>query len=228
MTTILPMVVALLVFLLSTIPVSAQESVDNKAEIAHSSKLFFGQKPSGKRAKIFASELLKFETYDSPIISQDETWIIIFSMEKGIKFYKMINGNLSVTTNPLNFDIPQNFNGMAISTSENRVYFLLWENDDENFYYIERHKNYWTPLKSLGEEINSFKTHWQFSVATNENLYFSSGGILVSVFDGDSHLKPVPLKLEDDSNLPGATPFIAPDESYIICRETGSSTSIAA
>jgi hypothetical protein len=193
------------------------QNANNKTEGTPSlNSRYLGQNPPGAKAEIFAPEVLMHEPHESPIISQDEIWMIIGTMEQGIEFYKMINGNLSLTTNPLGFDIPLICNGIALSSSEDRVYFLIWENGDEDFYYIERHENSWTPPKSLGEEINSFETHWQFSVASNENLYFSSDSILVSVFDGDSHLKPVPLKLEGSSNILGATPFIAPDESYIM------------
>jgi len=193
-----------------------QENTKNKSGFPVLTSLYFGQKPPGEKAEIFAPEVLTFETHDSPIISQDETCMIICAMENGIKFYKMINGKLSLTTNPLNFDIPEICNGIAFSLTKNRIYFLVWKDNDEDFYFIEKTENHWTRPKSLGEEVNSFKTHWQFSLAMNENLYFTSDGILVSAFDGNSHLKPVPLKLEDNSNLGGSTPFIAPDESYII------------
>lgn len=184
-------------------------------------ELYFGQKPPGKRAEIFAPEVLAFECHDSPVISKDETWMIIGAMEHGIRFYKMIKGKLSLTTNPLEFDIPEICNGIALSPTKDRVYFLIWKNDDEDFYFIEKTENRWTRPKSLGEEVNSLKTHWQFSLAMNENLYFASDSILVSVFDGSSHLRPVALKLEDNSNLRGSTPFIAPDESYIILSIDG-------
>ena len=177
---------------------------------------YFGQKPPGEKSEIFAPEVLAFECHDSPVISKEETWMIIGTMEHGIRFYTMVNGKLSLTTNPLSFDIPEICNGIALSLTKNRVYFLIWKNNDEDFYFIEKKGNHWTRPKSLGEEVNSFRTHWQFSLSMNENLYFASDSILVSVFDGNSHLKPVPLKLENNRNLRGSTPFIAPDESYII------------
>ena len=181
-----------------------------------SKELYFGQEPPGKRAELFAPEVLAFEPHDSPIISKDETWMIIGTMEHGIKFYKMVDGKLSLTTNPLGFDTPEICNGIALSPTKDRVYFLIWKDNDEDFYFIEKTENQWTRPKSLGEEVNSFRTHWQFSLARNENLYFASDSILVSVFDGSSHLRPVALKLEDSSPLRGSTPFIAPDESCII------------
>jgi hypothetical protein len=179
-------------------------------------ELYFGQEPPGKKAEMFAPEALEFEPHDSPVISKDETWMIIGTMEQGIRFYEKVDGKLSLTTNPLGFEIPEICNGIALSPTKDRVYFLIWKNHDEDFYFIEKTEKHWTRPKSLGEEVNSFRTHWQFSLAMNENLYFASDSILVSVFDGNSHLRPVPLKLDDNSNLVGSTPFIAPDESYVI------------
>ncbi len=75
----------------------------------------------------------------------------------------------------------------------------------------------WAAPHFLGKEVNSFKTHWQFSIATNENLYLSvNDTIMISVFDGKAHLKPKPLKLQNNTNMQGMMPYIAPDESYIL------------
>jgi hypothetical protein len=179
-----------------------------------------GQKPPGKKAELFAPGLIDYEVHESPIISQDEKEIIIISMAQGSKYYKMVNGVWSSHA-VIPFDIPENCNGMFVSPSGKRVYFLIWEGDDEDFYFIEKQGDGWTAIRSLGDEVNAFPTHWQFTTARNENLYFSSGGsILVSVFDGTKHVKPVPSKLESNENLEGGTPFIAPDESYLIyCRD---------
>lgn len=177
---------------------------------------YLGQKPPGKKAELFAPELINFEVHGSPYISQDAKEIMIGSMTEGTKYYKMVDGIWSLST-ALPFDHPQNCNGMFVSPSGKRIYFLIWEDNDENFYFIEKQRDGWTKLRSLGKQVNSFPTHWQFSTARNENLYFSSGGnILVSVFMGAEHLKPAPLKLESNENLEGGTPFIAPDESYLI------------
>jgi len=178
--------------------------------------LYLGQKPPGKNAELFAPELINYEVHGSPFISQDEKEIIIGSMTEGPKYYKMIDGVWSLQAF-LPFAIPENCNGMFVSPSGRRIYFLIWEDNDENFYSIEKKGNKWTTLRSLGEEVNSFPTHWQFTTAKNENLYFSSeGNVVVSVFNGSTHLAPVPLKLENNENLEGGTPYIAPDESYLI------------
>jgi hypothetical protein len=202
----------------------AQGKPDNNAGPQATDETYFGQKPPGKKAEIFAPEVMTYETHDSPIMSRDETWLATFGFDE-VRFYSMVDGKLALTTNPLQFDIAQIFNGMttffngmAISTSEDKVYFLIWRDGDENFHSITRQEDGWTEPKSLGDAVNSVDTHWQFTVDEKEDLYFGirEQGIVVSVFDGDTYLEPVPLKLEDGSNMPGGTPFIAPDASYII------------
>lgn len=202
---------------------NGQEIQQNISESDYSLNYYFGQKPPGKVAEVFAPGELTFEPHDSPIISQDETWMVIGTMEQGVKFYKMNNGKLSLTTNPLKFDfpfnnIPYSFNGMEISHSENRIYFLVWINDEEDFYYIDKIEDGWSSPKPLGEELNTISTHWQFTVADNENLYLMvrKQGICVSKINGESYIKPVQLVLENGSNMEGGTPYIAHDESYII------------
>ena len=177
---------------------------------------YLGQEPPGKKAELFAPEVITYEVHESPSISPDEKEIFIASMSEGMKFYKMVDGVWQLQdVSP--FDIPDNCNGMFLSPSGKRLYFLIWENDDENFYVSEKKGEEWTKPCSLGEEVNSFKTHWQFSVAKSENLYFSSeGNIMVSVFQEGKHLKPVLLKLNSGKNLEGGTPFIALDESYLL------------
>jgi len=182
--------------------------------------LYLGQNPPGIRAELFAPEVITFEAHDSPIISRDETEFYIPTFE-GIKYYKMVDGVWS-SPSTLPFEVPANFNGMFMSPKGDKLYFLLYEDDDENFYVSVQEEDIWGPLHSLGDSINQFNTHWQFTTALNENFYYSSKAtIMVSVFDGRNYLKAVPVKLENGENMEGGTPFIALDESYMIYSTGG-------
>ncbi|MBU2650028.1 MAG: hypothetical protein KKA81_03760, partial [Bacteroidetes bacterium] len=152
--------------------------------------LYLGQKPPGKIAVKFAPDVINYEPHESPFFYNNGESILIGTMMEGTKHYQKINQGWSLTKD-IPFSLPKNCQGLSFSPTGERIYFLIWENDDENFYFIEKNKNGWTSPKSLGEDVNAFKTHWQFSIAKNENLYFSSDGIRVSVFDGDKHLKPI-------------------------------------
>ena len=144
---------------------------------------YLGQKLPGNKAVLFAPDVITYEVHESPTISPDEKEIIIGSMSEGMKHYKMEDGIWRLQT-VSSFNIPDNCNGMFVSPSGKRLYFLIWENEDENFYVCEKKGEKWTKPCSLSEDVNSFKTHWQFTAARNENLYFSSGGnIMVSIFN---------------------------------------------
>ena len=88
---------------------------------------YFGQTPPGKRAELFAPDVLKHEPHDSPVISRDETWMIINGMEVDVLFYEMRDGRLSLTSNPMGFEVPRMCNGIAISPSRDRVYIEEWK-----------------------------------------------------------------------------------------------------
>ena len=53
--------------------------------------LYLGQKPPGKKAELFAPDVIDYEVHESPCISQDEKEMLIGSMEEGTKYYKMVN-----------------------------------------------------------------------------------------------------------------------------------------
>jgi hypothetical protein len=178
---------------------------------------YLGQKPPGQQAELFAPHIIAYEVHESPSVSPELKEMVIDSMGEVTKCYKMI-GEIWTLQKEMPFNLPPGTcSSIFLSPSGQRVCFQMWENNDEYFYVSEKKDGKWTPAHSVGDEINSCKIHWQFSAAENENLYFSSENhILVSVFDGTQYLKPVPLTLENNELIKGETPFIAPDESYLI------------
>ena len=180
---------------------------------------YLGQNPPGKKAVLFAPDVIVYEVHGAPSISPDGKAMIIDPMGEGPKYYRLIEGIWSLQKE-LPFDIPGACNGIFISPSGKRIYLLVWKNDNEDFYISEKKDQNWTKPKLLGKDIKTSASTWQFTAAKNENLYFSfEGKIVVSIFNGDTHIKPVPLKLENDKDLEGGTPFIAPDESYLILNK---------
>lgn len=76
----------------------------------------------------------------------------------------------------------------------------------------------WSSPQKLPDEVNHNGAHWQASLADNGNLYFSSDGeIFFAEFISGSYTQA--QKLNSSFNTPDAhegSPFIAPDESYLI------------
>jgi len=177
---------------------------------------YLGQKVPGKKAVQFAAGIINYEVHNSPTFSPDGKEMIIGAMEDGDKYYRMISNRWTQQT-----DLPFKFhgvcNGIFYSPSGERAYFFIWKKGENVFYVSKKEGSGWSELKPLSDDINSVRSSWQYTAAGNENLYFSSeGNIMISEFDGNNHLKPVNLKLEDNNNVKGVTPYIAPDESYLI------------
>ena len=105
--------------------------------------------------------------------------------------------------------------------------------DKENMWFVERTSGGWTEPKPVSPLINAFDLHWLFSVARSGTIYFASpkeGGFgandiyysrkINGKYEG-------PVNMGDVINSPGIdhTPFIAPDESYLIYVSTKDSPS---
>lgn len=94
----------------------------------------------------------------------------------------------------------------------------------ENIWVVEKKRDSWSEPKPLGSEVNSMQQHWQISVSSQGTLYFASrsgegygmGDIYCSKYVSGRYTKPENLGDSINTNLGEGTPFIAPDESYLI------------
>lgn len=176
---------------------------------------YFNQKHPGKKAERFAEGMINYEPHNPPVFSPDGKEMIIKPMGDDHKYYKLINNKWNLQEG-LPFNLPGLCNAIFLSPSGERAYFFIWENMNV-FYGSSKKQQGWSELQVLSDELNAKRSTWQFTTAENENLYFScDGNIMVSVFDGSKHSKPSGLKCENNNNLKGVTPYIAPDESYLI------------
>jgi ankyrin repeat protein len=116
-----------------------------------------------------------------------------------------------------------------------RLYFLSMrplapgaEPGKENIWYVAREDDGWSEPRPLDPAVNDFDHHWLFSVSEAGTLYFSSvreGGYgsrdiyrsrrLNGVHQPPENVGPV-INTEGGEH----TPFIAPDESYLIFAST--------
>lgn len=106
-----------------------------------------------------------------------------------------------------------------------RIYFISRRplragerNGKENIWYVEKNGESWAEPRMLGPEVNARDVHWQISVSKKGSLYFGCGrdGICCSRLVNDRHTEVVPIQESSDHDLSGGSPFIAPDESYLL------------
>ncbi len=94
----------------------------------------------------------------------------------------------------------------------------------EQIWYMDRVSTGWSEPHLINGGPNAHGQHWQFSVAANGNIYFSSddsrglgrGDIWVSKYQDGNWLPPEHLGAAINSPNLEMCPFIAPDESYLI------------
>jgi ankyrin repeat protein len=112
-----------------------------------------------------------------------------------------------------------------------RLYFLSRRMEDSvslgrshRLWFIEKTSSGWSSPKVIQNDWGGHGLYWQFSIAANGNLYFSSpdrgglgsGDIWVAKFSGNDWLPPEPLGAPVNSAEMEMSPYIAPDESYLI------------
>jgi hypothetical protein len=117
-----------------------------------------------------------------------------------------------------------------------RLYFLSMrplhpgaEPGKENIWYVERSGNGWSEPVPVDAVVNEFRQHWLFSISEQGTLYFSSirdGGygrhdIYRSRRVNGIHQPPENLGPVINTGETEHTPFIAPDESYLIIASSG-------
>lgn len=185
---------------------------------------YLGQKAPGKTPELFAPDAFRgVEAHESPAFSRDgsEMLVNVMGNNEQVRYFRSVEGVWSQEAAP--FDVPPYLNGLFLSPSGRRLYLLVFEDGRENFYYLDHHDGRWSGRQSLGREVNSLPTHWSFSVASSEHLYFGSAGdLFVSRFDGGKHSRPVRLPSPVNTSAGEMCPFIAPDESYLLfARDEG-------
>jgi ankyrin repeat protein len=106
-----------------------------------------------------------------------------------------------------------------------KVFFLSQRaRGGEQIWWVDRTADGWSEPQLVDGGPNTMSTHWQFSVAANGSIYFSSGDpgglgagdLYVSRLVDGRYAEPVNLGAPVNSQLSEDRPFIAPDETYLL------------
>jgi Tol biopolymer transport system component len=124
--------------------------------------------------------------------------------------------------------LPFDSDDPALSADGQTLYFTSWRParwyrplaHKERIWQAERRSaegRRWTRPRPLSDAVNAMDLHWQFSVAESGALYFASQGDLYRAPPlGGQHATPQRLEAPVNSEHRENTPFVAPDESYLI------------
>jgi len=104
----------------------------------------------------------------------------------------------------------------------------------ERIWYVDRTEDGWSEPAVIEGGPNSLGIHWQFSVAADGDIYFSSsdpggygmGDIYVSRLVDGRYAAPENLGRAINSEVGESSPYIAPDESYLLFMRNRASDSL--
>jgi hypothetical protein len=194
---------------------------------------YLGQELPGMQPVRFAPDIFTEELHAPPIFSPDGEevyWTAMGTPQWDIQFMKLIDG---IWTDPAiaPFSSSEGSDSPFISYDGNKLIFLSTDGatNEENIWAVEKNNGEWGTPIILGNEVNQFNPHWQASIADNQNLYFGGfqegGDIYFSEYVNGSYTTALNLgSTINTSDGYETTPFIAPDESYLIfARVHGSS-----
>jgi hypothetical protein len=181
MKTIRTITITLLALFLSIMQVSAQENVDHKSGIAHSNKLFFGQKPPGRKAEIFAPGIISTVEFE---------WSFTVSLDKNeLYFTRFLNGHNEIwvssfdslkldNPHPAGFSNGYKTEMPAISPDEKNIFYTAFRAREVNEDYYG-HGDIWVAEKS----DTGWSNHHPINLSTHPyygNVSPASSGTLYS------------------------------------------------
>ena len=191
---------------------------------------YLGQEPPGMTPELFAPQVFKTEVHGGLVFSPDGKEVYWDLMEEGrnILFMRIENEKW---TRPAEVPFRSKYGtgDATFSPDGNKLFFTSQESIDggrkeaeENIWYVERKNGSWGKPEPLNSVVNSYPLHWQISVAANNNLYFGAeGDIYVALPQNGKHSKVNKVSTSINTDHYEGTPFIAPDENYMIFSRYG-------
>lgn len=190
---------------------------------------YLGQRLPGTVPEVFAPAIVRGELHTTPVFTpdgrqaywslQDSTILTTRLEDSGWSQPEKVSFSASTT----------DFRDPFISPSGDKLFFLSKGilpgsrlPAKENIWFVQRSGKGWGEPQPVGENVNALTIHWQVSVAANGDLYFSSsepdgiGDIFVSKYDGGGYGTPVKLAAPINTAAVELTPYIAPDQSYLL------------
>jgi len=209
---------------------------------------YLGQTPPAETPEIFAPDIVEVNWggHSSVTFSPDRTeayWTnYVVPSDSGYGHSRIVgsrveNGRWTIPEAPDWANYPEDGGDVPfISPDGSRIYFLSsrpltpgGERSDENIWIVDRTADGWGEPYPAPGEINSLPMHWQASVSNSGTIYVQGNGpdqlgrgdIYRSTFVNGVYTTPV--NLGDVINTPGTetSPYISPDESFLLFASSG-------
>jgi hypothetical protein len=198
---------------------------------------YLGETPPGDTAVLFAVGFLGADLHSGPVFARDGQEVFWSPLEGSTGHILTSRLTDSGWSNPEEIKFPAgppNSFEPCLSPDDTRLFFLSQGSAatgyHETIWSATREDDGWGAPELASPLISAFDIHWQISVAENGNLYFHArpmggGDIYVSTFANGTYQEPVALGSAVNSELGEGSPFVAPDESYLIFSRVDRSSS---
>jgi len=200
---------------------------------------FLGEVAPGDTAILFAPDKLNNpEGYHSALIITSDYREVYFSpMTRYGEIHKIVDFENSNVSEKLVFPKLCDAGDPILSPDNKRLYFLSFqplEKDSlyrERIWYSEIKDGYLLEPKVVDERVYDHPTHWQLSVASNYNLYFTSEiesdenqDIYLSKYIDGKYQEPIKLPEVINTEYRELCPYISPNEKYLIFARSDNTT----
>lgn len=212
-----------------------QQLVTTKTDSVSYNCDYLGQEPPGNTPQLFSPNFISTNVEHSAVMitpGGNEIWFGRMYPSK-IWYLENLNGNWSeIQKAPL--DDRYYYLYPILSPDGNRLYFTTdrptvpgqgrLNRGDGDIWYIDREAGAWSEPFHLGEEINFGNRHSIGSVSASGNIYLTvrtgtsydhQTKIYFAEYKNSSYSTPILIK-ELNSVQPSHSPFVSPDDSYII------------
>lgn len=206
--------------------------------IYDNSMQYFGQKPPGHKAELFAPGLVsKSDRHEFGITfskAGDECYLGVDEGNRNVTYSFLLKDGVWSQAAELLPEAEGSIHDPMLSLDDQRLYYIAHGTrakklgkKDANLWYLERHATGWTSPTKLGPIINTNANEFYIALTESGNLYFASNKEAAKdePYNYDLFMaRPgkgafnTAVRLPDsvNSNRYDADPFVAPDESYII------------
>ncbi len=197
---------------------------------------YLGQKPPGESPELFAPGIITHGFHEHGIaVSPDGNEIFYVTTDNRYKQYIIVR--LERKNNTWSDPEVASFSGEyrdyepSFSVDGNRLYFASYRplpgsdepKKDSDIWFIEKNGGKWGEPVNIGSPVNTEFFETNQSVAANGNLYFQSlkrrglkGDIYFARFENGRYSEPIRLDSGINTEFNEASPYIAPDESYLM------------
>lgn len=181
---------------------------------------YLGQEPPGEEPVRFARNIIPDDLHSVPVFSLDGKNVYFKSMESdGIISSKEISGTWSSPGLISINDQLDNTDDPCLSPDGTKLYYTSYDKEhNRDFIYFSDLKDGKAskPRQPAGK-LNAIDMHWQFSMASNGNIYYAANGnIYLSELKNEIYQEPLKLGPSINSAYSECTPYINPGEDLLI------------